>query len=41
VTGRITLIEKSNDFTGNLTSDLSDCGIVLQPTMLPRAPLKK
>jgi hypothetical protein len=36
VTGRIRLIEKSNGLTGNRTRDLPACGIVPQPSMLPR-----
>jgi hypothetical protein len=36
--GRITSIEKSSDFLGNLTRDLPACSIVPQPTTLPCAP---
>jgi hypothetical protein len=36
--GEIRSIEKSNDLIGNRTRDLPACGIVPQPTTLPRAP---
>jgi hypothetical protein len=38
--GWIGLIEKSNDFIGNLNRNLLACSIVPQPITLPRAPLK-
>jgi hypothetical protein len=37
VAGRIRSTEKSNDLIGNRTRDLPACGIVLQPTIIPRA----
>jgi hypothetical protein len=36
--GRIRRIEKSSDLIGNRNQNLSSCGIVPQPTTLPRAP---
>jgi hypothetical protein len=39
--GGMRSIKKSKNFIGNRTRDFPDCGIVPQPTTLPRAPGKK